>query len=54
VPDDKAATKLVDEVMALIADQSRREELSRNIAPLGVRNADDVIAETIIKTVHKG
>ena len=54
VPDDKAAAKLVDEVMTLVADQARREKLSRNIAPLGIRNADEVIAETIIKTVQKG
>jgi hypothetical protein len=40
--------------MTLVADQARREKLSRNIAPLGIRNADEVIAEIIIKTVQKG
>jgi UDP-N-acetylglucosamine--N-acetylmuramyl-(pentapeptide) pyrophosphoryl-undecaprenol N-acetylglucosamine transferase len=49
IRDSEAGEKLVDEVIALLNDRARREELSRNIAPLGIRNADEVIADTIIR-----
>ncbi len=54
IADDKAAARLVDTVIELAEDKNKREELSRNIAPLGIRNADEVIAETILKAVRKG
>ena len=49
IRDSEAGEKLVDELIALLNDWARREELSRNIAPLGIRNADEVIADTIIR-----
>jgi UDP-N-acetylglucosamine--N-acetylmuramyl-(pentapeptide) pyrophosphoryl-undecaprenol N-acetylglucosamine transferase len=53
IRDDEAKQKLVDTVMALVNDKQRREELSRNIAPLGIRDADEVIADTILKRLGK-
>lgn len=54
IPDDMAAAKLVDAVIALVGDKERRERLSRNIKPLGIRDADVVIADTILNMVNKG
>ena len=44
--------KLIETVINLVNDKQRREELSRNIAPLGIRDADEVIADTVLKSVR--
>ncbi len=48
VRDDEAGNLLVDEALSLTRDQNRRAELSKNIASLGIRNADMVIAGKIL------
>jgi UDP-N-acetylglucosamine--N-acetylmuramyl-(pentapeptide) pyrophosphoryl-undecaprenol N-acetylglucosamine transferase len=52
IKDDEAGQKLIETVINLVNDKQRREELSRNIAPLGIRDADEVIADTVLKSVR--
>jgi UDP-N-acetylglucosamine--N-acetylmuramyl-(pentapeptide) pyrophosphoryl-undecaprenol N-acetylglucosamine transferase len=53
IRDDEAGQKLVDIVIGLVKDTQRREVLSKNIAPLGIRDADTVIADTILAKLGK-
>jgi UDP-N-acetylglucosamine--N-acetylmuramyl-(pentapeptide) pyrophosphoryl-undecaprenol N-acetylglucosamine transferase len=48
VRDEEAGRRLVDEAVGLIKNHNRRNELSRNIAALGIKNADMVIAAKIL------
>jgi UDP-N-acetylglucosamine--N-acetylmuramyl-(pentapeptide) pyrophosphoryl-undecaprenol N-acetylglucosamine transferase len=53
IRDDEAKNKLVDTVIGLVNDRHKRETLSKNIAALGIRDADKVIADTILKRLGK-
>jgi UDP-N-acetylglucosamine--N-acetylmuramyl-(pentapeptide) pyrophosphoryl-undecaprenol N-acetylglucosamine transferase len=53
IPDAVAGKELVDAVIGLVNDRAKRETLARNIAPLGVRDADEVIADTILNQLGK-
>ena len=53
IKDDEAAQKLIDTVINLVKDRQKREELSKNIAALGIRNADEIIADTILNSIVK-
>jgi UDP-N-acetylglucosamine--N-acetylmuramyl-(pentapeptide) pyrophosphoryl-undecaprenol N-acetylglucosamine transferase len=51
VKDNEAIDKLLPEVIKLVKDQSLQEALKQNIQKLGVRNADEVIANEILKAI---
>ncbi len=51
VPDREALEKLVPSVMALAKDGNRQEELKKNIAKLGITNADELIAKEILGSI---
>jgi UDP-N-acetylglucosamine--N-acetylmuramyl-(pentapeptide) pyrophosphoryl-undecaprenol N-acetylglucosamine transferase len=48
VRDDEARGKLVDEAVGLVKNENKRNELSRNIGILGIKDADMVIAGKIL------
>ena len=50
VKDSEAKEKLVSTVIALANDEAKQNELKKNIAPIGVTNADEVVAKEIIKS----
>ncbi|ULQ56539.1 undecaprenyldiphospho-muramoylpentapeptide beta-N-acetylglucosaminyltransferase [Flavihumibacter rivuli] len=51
IRDNDAKEKLVPEVIELAKDPLKQKQLRSNITPLGVTNADEVIANTIIQLV---
>jgi len=53
VPDNHSVETLVAEVMKLMADQGKREQLSENISAMADRNADTRIAREIIKLMQE-
>ncbi|NCI48027.1 undecaprenyldiphospho-muramoylpentapeptide beta-N-acetylglucosaminyltransferase [Sediminibacterium soli] len=52
VKDSDAKNSLVKTVIALAADKAAQTQLHEKIKPLGIRNADTLVAEEILKTVH--
>lgn len=50
VKDSEAKEKLVSTVIALANNEAKQNELKKNIAPIGVTNADEVVAKEIIKS----
>lgn len=52
VKDADAAQQLVPAVIALAKDEARQNELKKNIAQLGTRNADELIASAIIRELN--
>lgn len=54
VPDNQAATRLLDEALVLIDDPQRCRELSENIAKLALRDSAGVIAREVLKLAEKG
>lgn len=53
VPDNQAIKKLVNEVITLMHDESRKEILSRNIVKLAYRDADIRIAHEVLKLIKE-
>jgi UDP-N-acetylglucosamine--N-acetylmuramyl-(pentapeptide) pyrophosphoryl-undecaprenol N-acetylglucosamine transferase len=51
VKDNEAKEKLVNTVITLLADDAKQNELKTNIAKLGVRDADDVVAKEIMRVI---
>jgi UDP-N-acetylglucosamine--N-acetylmuramyl-(pentapeptide) pyrophosphoryl-undecaprenol N-acetylglucosamine transferase len=51
VKDSEAMQKLVTITIELSLDKEKQEELKRNIAPLGITDADERIAAEILKTL---
>lgn len=51
IADDEAGSVLVNDVLALLADGARQEELGANIAKLAITDADDVIAAEVLQLV---
>ena len=49
LPDQAARTSLADEALKLVADENSRQRLSRNILQLAERDADNRIAEVVIR-----
>ncbi|HUX58396.1 MAG TPA: undecaprenyldiphospho-muramoylpentapeptide beta-N-acetylglucosaminyltransferase [Bacteroidales bacterium] len=49
IAEDKAVTTLVDEVAKLVTDKSKRDMLSENILKMADRDADNRIAEEVLK-----
>ena len=52
IRDNEALDKLVPEVILLSKNEWLQQELINNISPLGVNNADKVIAETILNVLN--
>jgi UDP-N-acetylglucosamine--N-acetylmuramyl-(pentapeptide) pyrophosphoryl-undecaprenol N-acetylglucosamine transferase len=53
IPDNEAIKRLVDEVITLVSDSNRREQLSENILKMADRDADIRIAEEVLKLAEK-
>ncbi len=53
IKDSEAKDKLVPAVVSLAADAARQNELKKNIAPLGVTDADKRIAEAVLKRIER-
>lgn len=51
VKDSEAMHSLVTTVLELFANNRKQEELIKNISPLGITNADEKIAEEIMKLI---
>jgi UDP-N-acetylglucosamine--N-acetylmuramyl-(pentapeptide) pyrophosphoryl-undecaprenol N-acetylglucosamine transferase len=54
IRDEEAKNRLVDEAVRLVRDENKRQVLSKNIAALGVRDADMKIAGEILKIADSG
>jgi UDP-N-acetylglucosamine--N-acetylmuramyl-(pentapeptide) pyrophosphoryl-undecaprenol N-acetylglucosamine transferase len=52
VRDNEATEKLVLTVIALVKDEAKQNELKKNIAPLAITNADEVVAEKILASLN--
>ena len=50
IKDSEALSKLIPEIIALSNDNALQQKLINNISPLGIRNADQVIAEAILQS----
>jgi len=50
IKDSEALSKLIPEIIALSNDDALQQKLINNISPLGIRNADQVIAEAILQS----
>ncbi len=53
VKDSEAKEKLLNEILLLMNDEKKQEELKKNIATLALLNADEVIANEVIKLAKK-
>jgi UDP-N-acetylglucosamine--N-acetylmuramyl-(pentapeptide) pyrophosphoryl-undecaprenol N-acetylglucosamine transferase len=53
IHDDQAIKSLVDEVIKLISDKKKRDQLSENILKMADRDADIRIAEEVLKLAGK-
>jgi UDP-N-acetylglucosamine--N-acetylmuramyl-(pentapeptide) pyrophosphoryl-undecaprenol N-acetylglucosamine transferase len=53
IPDKDAGELLVNEVIALMNDQERREAIQKNLKPLGQTNATGLIVDQVLKLVSK-
>lgn len=54
VKDGDAGNMLVNTAIALMEDEPLRKRLSINIAPFGIGDADETVAEDILKTIGHG
>lgn len=53
VKDSEAKEKLVPAIIALATDEQKKTTLKKNISELGVTDADERVAEEILKTLEK-
>ena len=53
IRDNEAKEKLVPEIMALIRDQEKMEKLKKSILELGIKDADEQIAKTVLDYLGK-
>lgn len=51
VKDSEVMTKIVPAIIELAKDEARQNELKKNIAALAITNADEVIADEILKNI---
>ena len=52
VKDNEAKEKLINTVLSLMNDEAMQQLLQTNIAKLGVTDADERIANEILKIIH--
>jgi UDP-N-acetylglucosamine--N-acetylmuramyl-(pentapeptide) pyrophosphoryl-undecaprenol N-acetylglucosamine transferase len=52
VSDNKAAEKLVDMTIELSSDREKQEQMKQNISQMAVTNADEKIAQSILKIIR--
>ena len=53
VKDSEALEKVVSTIVALSKDESKQQQLKENISKLAVINADDTIAQDILKKITR-
>ena len=51
VKDSEVKEKVVPMIIELSKDEAKQHELRENIKKLAIRNADEIIAEEIIKSI---
>jgi UDP-N-acetylglucosamine--N-acetylmuramyl-(pentapeptide) pyrophosphoryl-undecaprenol N-acetylglucosamine transferase len=49
IKDSEANNTLIPTILALVANENMQQQLIKNITPLGITNADEVVATEIIK-----
>jgi UDP-N-acetylglucosamine--N-acetylmuramyl-(pentapeptide) pyrophosphoryl-undecaprenol N-acetylglucosamine transferase len=52
VTDQQVKEQLLPTIIALAKDENKQNELKKNIAAFAKKNADEVIAKQILRTVH--
>jgi UDP-N-acetylglucosamine--N-acetylmuramyl-(pentapeptide) pyrophosphoryl-undecaprenol N-acetylglucosamine transferase len=52
VKDSEAMNKIVAMIIDLAANESKQNELKKNIAALAITNADEIIANEILKSIQ--
>lgn len=52
IPDKEALGKLVKEILQLAANKNEQEQLKNNIGRLAITDADDKIANEILRTLN--
>jgi hypothetical protein len=53
VKDGDVREQLVAKAIELLADEQRRRQLSNNIGAFGIKDADDVVAADILKSIGR-
>ncbi len=53
IKDSNAASDLVPALLSLLQDTTKQIDMKNNIAVLGVKNADEIIAAEILKNINK-
>ena len=51
IPDNEAADKLIDNVIGLMSDKEKRNEMSKKISELAIPNSDEIIADEVEKII---
>ncbi|MBD5348005.1 MAG: undecaprenyldiphospho-muramoylpentapeptide beta-N-acetylglucosaminyltransferase [Bacteroides sp.] len=51
IPDNEAADKLIDNVIDLMSDKEKRNEMSKKISELAIPNSDEIIADEVEKII---
>jgi UDP-N-acetylglucosamine:LPS N-acetylglucosamine transferase len=52
VTDQQVKEQLLPAIIALAKDENKQNELKKNIAAFAIKNADEVIAKQILRTIH--
>ncbi len=53
IKDSEAREKLVSTVIDLVRDEMKQQELRNNISNLAITNADEIVAEEVLKMINK-
>ena len=53
IKDGEVKDQLVPAIIALANDEAKQDELRRNIAPLAISNADEVVATEVLKSLQR-
>jgi UDP-N-acetylglucosamine--N-acetylmuramyl-(pentapeptide) pyrophosphoryl-undecaprenol N-acetylglucosamine transferase len=53
ITDQEASSKLVSTIIGLIKNEEQQQQLIKNISPLGITNADEIVANKIIEAITK-
>lgn len=51
IPDGEAKTRLVKEVIELVNDPARQEEMKKNIGATAISNADEIVAAEVLRII---
>ena len=53
ITDQEVKSKLVSTIIELIKSEQQQQQLIKNITPLGITNADEIVANQIIEAITK-